>query len=158
MHVHVGAECRWRNAVVISCPRLICYTLSMWFWIPGPFAFLRATLKSWQWPGDEATYLLCSNHKLLIMCMHKMKALKCKTLRAELAHAYTHFAVYKRLLRWQPFTYSQRSSIELATWPLQWLKMAALAMRKWKTSYNLGKKVLYQSLHYFYEPLESPGW
>ena len=22
--------------------------------IPGPLAFQRATLKSWEWPGDEA--------------------------------------------------------------------------------------------------------
>ena len=27
--------------------------------VPGPLAFQRATLKSWEWPGDEANFLGC---------------------------------------------------------------------------------------------------
>ena len=54
----------------LTCPR-----------VPGPPVFLRATLKNWEWPGDEATRSvhcvlnICERSAILIlyrMCMQEM--------------------------------------------------------------------------------------
>ena len=65
------------NVVVVSRPRLICYTLhARDFEYQDISLFPRATLKSWEWPGDEANYILNGNNRILIEKLEVMVSYK----------------------------------------------------------------------------------
>ena len=49
-----GLSTHTRPSVYAFCTFCLFVTWRTWLRVPGPPPFLRATLKKWEWPGDEA--------------------------------------------------------------------------------------------------------